>query len=79
MNKIQFFAALVLAGTVSVTHATGLDQGKASASVDVAARSGDVSAQPVPSKGAALPVSQWLILTVGLGLLGAAARRRLPA
>ena len=72
MKNLRYLAALALACALNGAQASAVGD-HAYPSQATAARPGDV---PAPIAGAPLPAIEWLMLIGGMGLLGAARRRR---
>ena len=77
MKNLRYLAAVTLVCALSGAQASAPDRDTHPQAM--AARAGDVTGQSAPHAGAPLPVAEWLMLTGGLGLLGAARRRRQAA
>ena len=75
MKNLRYLAALALACALSGAQASAVGV-HAYPSQATAARPGDGPAPSVPIAGAPLSAIEWLMLTGGMGLLGAARRRR---
>jgi hypothetical protein len=77
MKNLRYLAALALMCALGGAQASA--PGRDTPPQAMAARPGDVLAQSTSISGAPLPAAEWLILTGGMGLLGAARRRRQAA